>query len=248
MGDSYASCLPLLGFECLCPTCALHVCMSHVCMRPPRPVLPKIKECCFSICFLLFPLQETAHNVSPPFFLDRLLCSALRFATLLLRFVSRARQNTAAGEAATGAAGVDRAGMAGNAGMACYIRYCLCLAFGFRREASMLCTGVACLKDGWNTHNQRDSGVVTWLYYRCAVCDLVCVGSTSELVYLYILLTSATIGHHRLVTPRATRCPHPIAPCRDAGDRRSAGGRGGRDRPDGSKDGGYKSRGRAEPA
>lgn len=34
---------------------------------------------------------------------------------------------------------------------------------------------------------------------------------------------------------------------RDGGDRRPTGGRGGRDRPDG-KDGGYKARGRAEPA
>lgn len=40
---------------------------------------------------------------------------------------------------------------------------------------------------------------------------------------------------------------HSRAHFRDGNDRRSTGGRGGRDR-DGSKDGGYKSRGRAEPA
>lgn len=72
----------------------------------------------FPIYFLLFSLQEKAHDGVNTLF-------------SFLRFVCRIHQSTAAGEAATGAAGVDRAGMAGNEGRDR-------LAFCLKREASML--------------------------------------------------------------------------------------------------------------
>ena len=75
--------------------------------------MSKIRLGLVLIFALVLSLPEKAHDGCVNDFLFPLLVRSLCLFPTRLRFVCRIHQNTAAGEAATGAAGVDRAGMAG---------------------------------------------------------------------------------------------------------------------------------------